>query len=96
MQYIRPDRRSRNAAARASLPDLPLLRLLQKLADGAILEFQTRAYSIRGNRVPTRIARNSVRAGLIEPPPDLLTPSGGGITEDGLVKLNTLEKHYDR
>lgn len=93
---IGPDRRSRNAAARATLPDLPLLRLLQQLADGAILEFQTRAFSIRGDRVPTRIARSSVRAGLIEPPPDLFTPKGGQITEDGLVKLNTLEKYYGR
>ena len=96
MKYIRPDRRSRNAAARAPLPDLPLWRLLQQLKRGGILEFQGRAFSIRGNRVPTRIARNSVRAGLIEPPPDLFTPSGGRITEDGLVKLNTLEKYYDR
>ncbi len=96
MRKLPPDARSRNALVTAPLPDLPLLNLLRQLARGAILEFQARAFSIRGDRVPTRIARNSVRAGLIEPPPDLFTSTGGRITEDGLVKLNTLEKYYDR
>ena len=96
MTKIVPDRRSRNATAIAPLPDLPLLRLLQKLAEGAILEFQGRVFLIRGNRVHARMARNLLRAGLIEPPPDLFTPTGGRITEDGLVKLNMLEKNYAR
>ena len=95
MRKIRPDRRSRNAAARATLPDLPLLDLLQQLARGEILEYQSRAFSIRGKRVSTRIARRAIRAGRIEPPRDLFRPTGGRITEAGFLKLQMLEQNYD-
>jgi hypothetical protein len=91
MKNIRPDRRSRNAAVRETLPDLPLLDLLQQLARGEILEYQSRAFSIRGKRVSARTARNSLKAGFIEPMPNLFNPTGGRITEDGLLKLHSLE-----
>jgi hypothetical protein len=87
---------SAERGAAAPLPDLPLLRLLRKLGHGEILELQGRAFSIRGNRVTARIARNALQAGLIEPPPDLFAPTSGRITKVGLVKLNALEKFYDK
>ena len=71
------------------------LDFLQQLAGGEILEFQARIFAIRGNRVPKTIARKMLKAGFVEPPPDLFTPSGGRITDAGLVSLNMLENNHD-
>ena len=71
------------------------LDILQQLAGGEILEFQARRFSMRGNPVPTIIARKMLRAGLVESPPDLFTPSGGRISDEGLVTLNILENNHD-
>lgn len=71
------------------------LDILQQLAGGEILEFQARKFAIRGHQVPTIIARKMLQAGLVESPPELFAPSGGRITDQGLVALNNLENNHD-
>lgn len=72
------------------------ISILQDLYDGERLEFQGQNYTIRGRRVPSCIARKMIKSGLVEPPPDLFTPSGGRITDHGRATLINLENDYDR
>ena len=70
-----------------------IIDIFRQLSRGEILEHQSRRYFLRGNRVPSRLARRLVRSGFVEPPPNLFAPDGGWITTRGLAELQRLEKN---
>ena len=86
------------AADRLTSPErrlpMQILDVLRRLSDGAVLECQARTYFLRGERVPARIARNLIRLGLVEPPPDLFAPLGGRLTAEGFDELQKLEHNH--
>ncbi len=65
--------------------------VLRQLSRGEILEYQSRRYVLRGEPVPTWLARRLVHEGFAEPPPTLFAPAGGRLTELGLAELVRLE-----
>ena len=69
--------------------------VLRRLYRGEILEYQSRKYILRGDRVPTKLGRTLVRNGLVEPPPDLFPPIGGRITAAGIIELTNMEQRND-
>ncbi len=70
------------------------LDVLLRLSRGEILEYQSRKYFLRGDRVQAKLGRKLVRNGLAEPPPNLFAPDGGRITTLGMLKLQELEKTH--
>ncbi len=66
--------------------------VLHKLSTGEILERQSRRYFLRGDRVPSKLARQLVGNGFVELPPTLFAPAGGRITTSGFAELERLEK----
>ena len=67
------------------------IHVLRQLSLGEILEHQSRRYFLRGDRVPSRLARELVGKGFVEPPPTLFAPIGGRLTAQGRAKLRNLE-----
>ena len=67
------------------------LDVLRQLSRNEVLEYQSRKYFLRGELVPTWLARRLVGKGFVEPPPTLFAPVGGRLTELGLAELNRLE-----
>ncbi len=65
--------------------------ILRQLSLGEILERQIRRYFLRGDPVPSRLARELVGHGFVEPPPTLFAQIGGRLTAQGRAKLRNLE-----
>ena len=65
--------------------------VLRQLSRGEALEYQSRKYFLRGELVPTWLARRLVSKGFVEPPPTLFAPAGGRLTALGLAELDRLE-----
>ena len=70
--------------------------VLRRLSRGEILEQQAGTYFLRGERLAARMARNLIRLGFVEPPPNLFAPNGGQITNAGRTELQNLEKANGR
>ena len=69
--------------------------VLRQLSLGEILEHQSRSYFLRGDLVPSRLARELVGYGFVEPPPTLFAPIGGRLTASGHIELKRLENRND-
>ncbi len=67
------------------------IHVLHQLSLGEILEHQSRRYFLRGHPVPSRLARELVGKGFVEPPPTLFSQIGGRLTAQGRAKLRNLE-----
>ena len=67
------------------------LDVLRQLSRNEVLEYQSGKHFLRGELVPTWLARKLVSKGFVEPPPTLFAPAGGRLTELGLTELNRLE-----
>jgi hypothetical protein len=93
MQNINSDGRRRNARASTPSPD-HAFDILQRLASGETLEFQARSFSIGGVSAHTRAARDLIKNGFVEDPPDLFSPYGGRITEAGMAEYHKQEKNH--
>ena len=71
------------------------IHVLRQLSLGELLEHQFRRYFLRGDPVPSRLARELVSHGFVEPPPTLFAPIGGRLTASGLAELKRLENRND-